>query len=77
VATPDPADFDDSYWEGAEFVFNRLFVDPAALQAPPYASYYLEPEQQLMGKSMLKDQRGGIPSMNKQSTFQNMRRHPV
>ena len=57
VTTPDPTDFDDGYWEEAEFAFNRLFVGPTALQAPPYASYYLEPEQQLMGKSTLKVRR--------------------
>jgi TorA maturation chaperone TorD len=40
-------------WEEAEFVFNKLFVGPMALQAPPYASYYLDPEPQLMGQSTL------------------------
>ncbi len=45
----DPAD----YWEQAEFAFNRLFVGPMALEAPPYGSYYLEPEPQLMGKTTL------------------------
>jgi TorA maturation chaperone TorD len=57
VMTPDATDFDDRYWQEAEFAFNRLFVGPAALQAPPYASCYLEPEQQLMGKSTLKVRR--------------------
>jgi TorA maturation chaperone TorD len=41
----------------AEFVFNKLFVGPGALQAPPYASYYLEPEPQLMGPSTLRVRR--------------------
>jgi putative dimethyl sulfoxide reductase chaperone len=44
-------------WESAEFTFNKLFVGPMALQAPPYASYYLEPEQQLMGESTLRVRR--------------------
>ena len=44
-------------WEEAEFVFNRLFVGPMTLQAPPYASCYLEPEPQLMGASTLKVRR--------------------
>lgn len=39
--------------EAAEFVFNKLFVGPMALQAPPYASVYLEAEPQLMGQSTL------------------------
>ena len=57
VTIPGPGDSDDRYWEEAEFVFNRLFVGPMALQAPPYASYYLEPEPQLMGQSTLKVRR--------------------
>jgi len=44
-------------WDAAEFVFNKLFVGPKSLQAPPYASYYLEPEPQLMGASTLKVRR--------------------
>lgn len=50
----DPATVD---WEVAEFTFNKLFVGPKALQAPPYASYYLEPEPQLMGQSTLRVRR--------------------
>lgn len=53
MTTQDLTALSDRYWEEAEFVFNRLFVGPMALQAPPYASYYLEPEPQLMGKSTL------------------------
>lgn len=48
---------EDVDWEQAEFAFNKLFVGPMALQAPPYASYYLEPEPQLMGESTLKIRR--------------------
>lgn len=44
-------------WEEAEFAFNRLFVGPMALQAPPYASYYLEAEPQLMGETTLQVRR--------------------
>lgn len=38
-------------WTVVEFAFNRLFVGPRALLAPPFASIYLEPEPQLMGRS--------------------------
>jgi TorA maturation chaperone TorD len=38
-------------WEAAEFVFNRLFVGPAALEAPPYASVYLDAEPVVMGET--------------------------
>jgi TorA maturation chaperone TorD len=40
-------------WHSVEFAFNRLFVGPKALLAPPFASIYLEPEPQLMGRSTL------------------------
>jgi TorA maturation chaperone TorD len=40
-------------WPSVEFAFNRLFVGPKALLAPPFASVYLEPEPQLMGRSTL------------------------
>ena len=30
--------------------YSRLFVGPFEIQAPPYASQYLEPDQRLMGK---------------------------
>lgn len=41
-------------WDELEFAFNRLFVGPKALFAPPYASVYLEPAPQLMGRTTLK-----------------------
>jgi len=41
-------------WQQVEFAFNRLFVGPKAPVAPPFASVYLEPEPQLMGRSTLK-----------------------
>jgi TorA maturation chaperone TorD len=34
-----------------EYAFNRLFVGPGAVPAPPYASVYLDPERRLMGES--------------------------
>jgi TorA maturation chaperone TorD len=57
VANPDPADAGDNYWEEVEFVYNKLFVGPMALLAPPYASCYLAPEPQLMAESTLKVRR--------------------
>lgn len=36
-------------WEQEEFVFNRLFVGPAAPKAPKVASVYLEPEGHIQG----------------------------
>ena len=41
-------------WDELEFAFNRLFVGPKALFAPPYASVYLEPEPQRLGRTTLK-----------------------
>ncbi|MFV0423618.1 TorD/DmsD family molecular chaperone [Oleidesulfovibrio sp.] len=40
-------------WLQVEYEFNRLFTGPGALQAPPYASAYLENEPRLMGKPAL------------------------
>ncbi len=40
-------------WEQTEFAFNRLFVGPMALEAPPYASIYLENEPQVMGRTTM------------------------
>ncbi len=37
-------------WTAAEYLFNRLFVGPAAVPAPPYASAYGDDESLLMGK---------------------------
>lgn len=36
-----------------EYLFNRLFVGPMSVLAPPYASVYLEQDPQLMGISTL------------------------
>jgi len=43
----------DVDWERTLFGFNRLFVGPMALQAPPFASVWLDPEPYLMGQSTL------------------------
>lgn len=40
-------------WREVEYEFNRLFVGPMKLAAPPYASVYMEPEPQLMGQVTL------------------------
>lgn len=39
-------------WQEVEYDFNRLFVGPAAIPAPPYASAYAK-EPLLMGKATL------------------------
>ncbi len=39
--------------EDLEYDFNRLFVGPGRLAAPPYASVYLETEPRLMGETTL------------------------
>lgn len=39
--------------KAVEYEFNRLFVGPDAVPAPPFASVYLEEEPQLMGRSTL------------------------
>lgn len=44
---------DNADWEQAEFAFNRLFVGPMALEAPPYATVYLEDEPQVMGRTTM------------------------
>ena len=38
-------------WQAEEYAFNRLFVGPQAVPAPPYASVYLEAEPRLMGNA--------------------------
>ncbi len=50
AAGPDLAAADPAQ---VEFAFNRLFVGPMALEAPPFASVYLEPEPLVMGKTTL------------------------
>ncbi|MBW7882081.1 MAG: molecular chaperone TorD family protein [Caldilineaceae bacterium] len=52
AVAPEPAPAVDD-WLPVEFAFNRLFVGPRTLLAPPYASVYLDPEPQLMGRITL------------------------
>ena len=40
-------------WQDVEFAFNKLFVGPQALLAPPFASIYLENEPHVMGETTL------------------------
>ena len=42
---------DSINWQAEEYAFNRLFVGPQAVPAPPYASVYLEAEPRLMGNA--------------------------
>ncbi|MBT7890638.1 MAG: hypothetical protein HN580_16595 [Deltaproteobacteria bacterium] len=41
----------DNKWCELEFAFNRLFVGPRSVIAPPFASVYLEPESYVMGET--------------------------
>jgi TorA maturation chaperone TorD len=43
----------DISWLEIEFQFNRLFVGPGQVTAPPYASVYLEKQPVLMGPTTL------------------------
>ena len=45
---PQPVD-----WQEIEFCFNRLFVGPQTLQAPPFASVYIDHEPYVMGHTTL------------------------
>lgn len=47
------SDQDCQDWTELEYHFNRLFVGPGPVWAPLYASFYLEPEPQLMGRTTL------------------------
>ena len=40
-------------WQDVEFAFNKLFVGPQAVLAPPFASVYLESEPHVMGETTL------------------------
>ena len=35
-------------WQELEYAYNRLFVGPMSVPAPPYASYYLSDNKELM-----------------------------
>lgn len=43
----------ETNWQDVEYAFNRLFVGPEAVPAPPYSSVYLDAEPLLMGSSTL------------------------
>lgn len=43
------APLSDEGWQRLEFGFNRLFIGPRSVIAPPYASVYLDEEGYLMG----------------------------
>jgi len=45
-----PADTD---WTAVEYEFNRLFVGPAAVPAPPFASAWSETDRALMGRATM------------------------
>jgi len=40
-------------WADVEFAFNRIFVGPRVVSAPPFASVYLDAQPSLMGPSSL------------------------
>ncbi|MDP6395491.1 MAG: molecular chaperone TorD family protein [Desulfobacterales bacterium] len=42
-----------THWQDVEFAFNKLFVGPQAILAPPFASVYLESEPHVMGETTL------------------------
>ena len=42
---------DKEYWKEIEYAFNRLFIGPRTVIAPPFASAYLETEGYLMGET--------------------------
>ena len=48
---------DEGDWEAVEFAFNRLFVGPGPVAAPPYASVYTDDEPFVMGETTLKIRR--------------------
>lgn len=57
-------------WQEVEFAFNRLFVGPAALEAPPFASVYLDAESLVMGRTTL-DVRKMYSALGLESPWKN------
>lgn len=49
TATADVPDAEAATWLQVEYAFNRLFVGPDAVVAPPVASVWLEAEPRVMG----------------------------
>ncbi len=60
----------DPDWQEVEFAFNRLFVGPAALEAPPFSSVYLDGQSLVMGKTTL-DVRGMYGALGLESPWKN------
>jgi len=57
-------------WQDVEFAFNRLFVGPAALEAPPFSSVYLDAQRLVMSQTTL-DVRGMYASLGLESPWKN------
>lgn len=57
-------------WQEVEFVFNRLFIGPAALEAPPFSSVYLDAQSLVMGNTTL-DVRDMYASLGLESPWKN------
>lgn len=58
-------------WQEVEFAFNRLFVGPAALQAPPFSSVYLDAQGLVMGQTTL-DVREMYATLGLESPWKNL-----
>jgi len=58
-------------WQDVEFAFNRLFVGPAALQAPPFSSVYLDAQGLVMGQTTL-DVREMYATLGLESPWKNL-----
>ena len=50
-ALPAMPPYEASAFREAEYAFNRIFVGPGHVPAPPYASVYLDAEPLLMGRA--------------------------
>src|SRR5210317_1207960 len=57
-------------WSEVEFAFNRLFVGPAALEAPPFSSVYLDARGLVMGQTTM-DVRQMYAALGLQSPWKN------
>ena len=57
-------------WQAVEFAFNRLFIGPAALEAPPFSSVYLDAQSLVMGKTTL-DVREMYAALGLESPWKN------
>jgi TorA maturation chaperone TorD len=51
LARHDPGAPPQDDWLAEEYAFNRLFVGPGELQAPPFASVWLDREERCMGRA--------------------------